>query len=153
MLPVTRLLIRSLLLLAIIQPTLVSAAGAGVPVIPLRIADHIFTVEVAHTEPARMHGLMKRTSLPENGGMLFVFREISRHSMWMVNTPLPLSVAFLDKHGVILNIADMTPHARQAHESIGLSRYAIEMHQGWFKARQIKAGHQVLGLEKAPAAE
>jgi uncharacterized protein len=149
----TRFITCPLLLLAITQPALVNAAGAGVPVIPLRIADHTFTVEVAHTEATRMRGLMKRTSLPGNRGMLFVFREISRHSMWMVNTPLPLSVAFLDERGVILNIADMTPYTRQAHESTGPSKYAIEMNQGWFKARQIKSGNQVYGLGKAPSVE
>lgn len=152
MLSATRIFLHCLFFLAIAPPVLANAAGT-VPVIPLRIGNHTFTVEVAHTETTRTRGLMERTSLPANRGMLFVFRELSRHSMWMVKTPLPLSVAFLDEHGIILNIADMTPHTRQAHDSSGLSRYAIEMNQGWFQARQIKTGNQVYGLEKAPAAE
>lgn len=152
MLSAIRFFVHCLFFLTIIPPVLANAAGR-IPVIPLWIGSHTFTVEVAHTEATRTRGLMERTSLPGNRGMLFVFRELSRHSMWMVKTPLPLSVAFLDEQGVILNIADMMPHTRQAHDSSGLSRYAIEMNQGWFEARQIKTGDRVYGLGKAPAAE
>ena len=85
--------------------------------------------------------------------MLFVFPETGRHSMWMVNTPIPLSVAFVDEKGVILNIADMAPHTETVHASIGEAKYAVETNFGWFRARGIKAGNRIVGLEKAPSAE
>lgn len=132
---------------------LVGLARADTPVIPLRIAGHSIEVEVAHTSQARMQGLMYRTSLPENHGMLFVFPELSRHSMWMVNTFVPLSVAFIDRRGVILNIADMAPQTEDVHTSKGDARYALEMTGGWFARRGIKPGAKVEGLAAAPAAE
>ena len=123
------------------------------PVRQLRISHHTFSVEVAHTEPARIQGLMFRQSLGENDGMLFVFSRPERYSMWMMNTDIPLSVAFLDEKGVILNIADMMPRTATAHSSAGAAKYALEMNLGWFAARNIKSGQRIEGLEKVPAAE
>lgn len=128
-------------------------ASAEIPKIRLQISGHILAVEVAHTQMSRSQGLMFRQAMAENHGMLFVFPDRAYHSMWMVNTDIPLSVAFLDEKGMILNIADMVPHTRTAHGSAGVAKYAIEMNLGWFWARQIKAGAYVMGLEKAPAAE
>jgi uncharacterized membrane protein (UPF0127 family) len=140
--------------LAILLILLVSApASAEMPVIQLKIANHILSTEVAHTQTSRTQGLMYRQSMSENRGMLFVFPETGYHSMWMVNTNIPLSVAFVDEKGVILNIADMVPHTKMAHGSAGAAKYAIEANLGWFWERGIKAGKHVSGLEKAPAAE
>lgn len=127
--------------------------SAEMPLIQLKIANHTLPVEVAHTQTSRSQGLMYRQSMGENSGMLFVFPEAGRHSMWMANTDIPLSVAFLDENGVILNIADMVPRTRTAHSSAGAAKYAIETNVGWFKTREIKVGAQVIGLKKAPAAE
>jgi uncharacterized membrane protein (UPF0127 family) len=102
---------------------------------------------------ARSQGLMYRESLEENSGMLFVFTDANYYSMWMKDTYIPLSVAFIDEQGVILNIEDMQPETRTAHDSEGLAKYALEMNKGWFAARKISAGAKVGGLEKAPAAE
>ena len=96
---------------------------------------------------------MSRQSMDENDGMLFVFPEAGHHSMWMMNTDIPLSVAFLDEKGVILNIADMTPHTATAHHSAGAAKYAIETNLGWFSTRNVKPGERVLGLDKMPVAE
>lgn len=95
---------------------------------------------------------MYRESLEENAGMLFVFPEAGHYSMWMKDTYIPLSVAFIDEHGVILNIANMLPQTRTAHDSSGMVKYALEMNMGWFSVRKIVAGAQVIGLEQAPAA-
>ena len=119
----------------------------------LEVSGHVLTVELAHTQPARARGLMFRQSLPENSGMLFVFPQAGPHSMWMMNTDIPLSVAFLDERGVVLNIADMMPRTATAHRSAGSAKYALEMNIGWFTARNIKAGTKVTGLDKVPAAE
>jgi len=131
-----------------------SAAGASAqqPEVTLMINDQRLRAEVAHTEPTRTQGLMHRRMLPEDRGMLFVFRESALHGMWMMNTYVPLSVAFLDERGVIINIADMEPHARTTHSATQPAKYALEVNRGWFARRGIKAGDRVAGIERAPPA-
>jgi uncharacterized membrane protein (UPF0127 family) len=129
-----------------------AAAQPQLPEITLSINGHRIVAEVASTDPERSRGLMYRRMLPENRGMLFVFREPALHGMWMLNTYIPLSVAFLDANGVILNIEDMQPHTRDAHLARRPAKYALETNQGWFRKRGIKPGDRVLGLEQAPAA-
>jgi uncharacterized membrane protein (UPF0127 family) len=114
----------------------------------LKVGNHPLKVEVAANEPERMQGLMYRETLGKDDGMLFVFDELGYHSMWMKNTPLPLSVAFVDDDGKILNILDMKPHTLDSHMAAGPARYAIETNKGWFAARKIKAGDKVTGLPK-----
>jgi hypothetical protein len=93
---------------------------------------------------------MHRRILPENRGMLFVFRETANHAMWMMNTYVPLSVAFLDERGTIINIEDMKPHSRDTHAAARPAKYALEANRGWFAKRGIKPGAKVEGLERAP---
>jgi hypothetical protein len=129
-----------------------SAAGALAqqPEITLTVNDQRLMVEVAHTEASRMQGLMHRRMLPESRGMLFVFREPALHGMWMMNTYVPLSVAFLDERGVIINIADMEPHTRTTHSAARPAKYALEVNRGWFAKRGVKSGMRVEGIEQAP---
>lgn len=129
------------------------AAAAQMPEIPLAVNGHALTVEVAVTDETRSRGLMHRRILPENRGMLFVFREIGNHAMWMMNTYVPLSVAFLDERGTIINIEDMKPHSRDTHAAARPAKYALEANRGWFAKRGIKAGAKVEGLERAPPAK
>lgn len=129
------------------------ASGNDNPQISLQISGHTLSAEIAHTQWSRSQGLMYRESLAENSGMLFVFTEASYYSMWMKDTYIPLSVAFIDEQGVILNIEDMQPETRTAHDSEGMAKYALEMNKGWFAVRKIAAGARVTGLNKAPAAE
>ena len=129
-----------------------SGALADLPEVTLEVGGHKLTAEVANTEPQRSKGLMHRRMLPENRGMLFVFQDVAMHGMWMMNTYLPLSVAFLDREGTIINIADMQPHTQDAHNATRPAKYALEMNQGWFAKRGIKAGAKIQGLEKAGAA-
>ncbi len=129
------------------------AARAGMPEITLTIAGHKLTAEVASTDADRMQGLMHRRMLPENRGMLFVFPEVAFHGMWMMNTYIPLSVAFLDQDGVIINIADMAPHTRDNHSAAKPAKYALEANLGWFRKRGIKPGARVEGLAQASAAK
>lgn len=126
------------------------AAGAGLPEITLSINGHKLTAEVAHTEPSRTEGLMHRRILPESRGMLFVFEDVGRHAMWMMNTHIPLSVAFLDEQGVIINIADMKPRTQDSHPAAKPARYALEVNRGWFAKRGIKAGARIEGIDRAP---
>ena len=129
------------------------SASAEIPTIHLKVSGHTLSAEVAYKKESRIRGLMYRSFMDKNSGMLFVFPETTRHSMWMINTYIPLSIAFLDKNGIILNIIDMSPHTRTKHTAASEAKYALEMNLGWFSAKNIKAGKKITGLEKAPNAE
>jgi uncharacterized membrane protein (UPF0127 family) len=137
---------------ALIMLLSAAPARAELPEIALSVNGHQLTAEVAHNESSRTEGLMHRRILPENRGMLFVFTDVSRHAMWMMNTHVPLSVAFLDERGVIINIEDMKPHTRDAHAAAKPAKYALEMNRGWFEKRGIRPGAKIEGIERAPPA-
>ena len=128
------------------------AAYAQLPEIGLTINGHKLVAEVASTDATRTEGLMHRRILPESRGMLFVFRETAVHAMWMMNTYVPLSVAFIDGDGVIINIEDMEPHTRDTHPAAKPAKYALEVNRGWFRKHGIKAGARVEGIDRAPPA-
>jgi len=127
-----------------------SAQAQQLPEIALTANGHRLTVEVAYTDETRMQGLMHRRILPENRGMLFVFRDVAQHAMWMMNTHIPLSVAFLDERGVIINVEDMKPRTQDTHPAAKPARYALEVNRGWFRKRGIESGAKIEGLERAP---
>ena len=132
---------------------LATAAGAlQMPEVTLSIGEHKLMAEVASTDANRTQGLMHRRILPEDRGMLFVFPNVARHAMWMMNTYIPLSVAFLDEQGVIINIEDMKPQTQDTHPAARPAKYALEMNLGWFKKRGIKPGAKLEGLDRAPTA-
>lgn len=85
--------------------------------------------------------------------MLFVFERRGLWGMWMKNTYIPLSVAFIDDDGRIVNIEDMQPHTEDAHNAAAPVRYALEVNLGWFAKRGIKAGAKVEGLRQVPPAK
>lgn len=126
-----------------------AAATKPLPVVTVKIAGHALRAEVVTTPELRARGLMFREKLGKNDGMLFIFDEPGYHSMWMMNTFIPLSVAFLDGEGRILNIEDMQPKTLDSHVAQGPARYAIETNLGWFAERRIKAGDKVTGLPKS----
>ena len=108
------------------------------------------TAEVADTPALRTRGLMGRQSLPPNHGMLFVFEQPQQQCFWMRNTPLPLTIVFMDDEGRISSMADMQPLSEATHCSQIPVRYALEMEQGWFAKRGIQPGEIIRGI--APAA-
>ena len=124
----------------------VASAAGGDARLPLQIGPHAFLVEVAATAQQRQHGLMGRTHLPADGGMLFVFAHPGRHCFWMRDTPLPLSIAFIDAGGRIVGLADMQPRSEALHCSGTDVRYALEVRQGEFQRRGITPRAQVGGL-------
>jgi hypothetical protein len=128
-------------------------AEQALPELALEIKGHPLTAEVAATDPQRATGLMHRRMLPENRGMLFVFPYSAPQSFWMMNTYIPLSIAFIDEHGAIVNIADMKPLTTDSRSSTRPAKYALEMNRGWFAKRGIKAGSRVEGLKRAPPAQ
>jgi hypothetical protein len=142
-------------LLVLLSVTLAGYAHAqspaGLPVVKLTAGMHVVRAELAADFTTRMQGLMYRESLAPNAGMLFVFDEVSVHCMWMKNTLIPLSVAFIDAGGAIVNIADMQPHSEQSHCAARPALFALEMAQGWFAQRGIKTGTRLGGLERFQA--
>ena len=125
-----------------------AAARAELPVVQLATGMHLIRAELADSMGTRMEGLMYRKSMPQGSGMVFVFDETAAHCMWMKNTLIPLSVAFIDGAGTIINIADMQPHSEQSHCASRPARYALEMNLGWFAQRGIRPGAKLRGLEK-----
>ena len=120
---------------------------------PLKIKGYVIRVEVANNEDARRTGLMFRDALAEHQGMLFVYEIEGRHAMWMKNTLIPLSVAFIDRSGRIINIEDMQPQTEDVHGARASAAFSLETNQGWFKKRGIKAGDRVHGLERVPPSQ
>jgi uncharacterized membrane protein (UPF0127 family) len=100
-------------------------------------------VEIADTPEKRSQGLMNRESVPEGAGMLFVWPEDSASGFWMKDTLVPLSVAFIDSAGNILDIQDMEPLDETLHNSPEPYRYAVEVNQGWFEEHGVAAGDNV----------
>ena len=135
-------------LLALALAAFAAAASAQAPVVQLTAGMHLVRAEVAADFTTRAQGLMYRESLAPNAGMLFVFDEAAIHCMWMKNTLIPLSVAFLDANGTIINIADMQPHSEQSHCASKPAVFALEMTRGWFAQRNIKPGTRLGGLDK-----
>ena len=139
---------RTLTLALLLAAAPALAQQPPLPTVELGAGMHLIRAELAATDAARALGLMHRTSLAPNGGMLFVFDAPGAYCMWMKNTPLPLSVAFIDAAGAIVNIEDMQPHTEQSHCAARPVSYALEMRQGWFAARGIRAGERLRGLDR-----
>ncbi|MDR2614272.1 MAG: DUF192 domain-containing protein, partial [Candidatus Accumulibacter sp.] len=117
---------------ALVLSFLAIPATAQMPSIELTVGFHRIEAEVAADPASRARGLMHRKRLDAHRGMLFVFPQAARHCMWMRNTFLPLSVAFLDEEGRILNIEDMAPQTEENHCASGPARFALEMNRGYF---------------------
>ncbi len=109
---------------------------------------YVIKAEVAANEAERQQGLMFREKMAANEGMVFIFDAPAAVCMWMKNTPLPLSVAFLDDAGKIINIEDMKPQSTDTHCAKKQARYALEMNLGWFKQKNIKPGTVISGLPR-----
>ena len=124
------------------------AQNQKLTVIELKAGMYRIEAELADTPAARQTGLMYRTFMPTNSGMLFVFEEKAIHCFWMRNTKLPLSIAFLDDDGKIVNISDMEPETQNNHCPRSSVRYALEMNQKWFAQRAIGPGTVIQGLPK-----
>ncbi len=135
-------------LIAVLAVACVATAHAELPTVQLSAGMHLIRAEVAADVSTRMQGLMHRESLAPNAGMLFIFEDAAIHCMWMKNTLIPLSVAFIDQGGAIINVADMQPHSEQSHCASAPARFALEMTKGWFAQRGVKPGMKLGGLEK-----
>jgi hypothetical protein len=138
-------------LLVMLAAVAAPALAQGLPSIQLNAGMHLIHAEVAADMASRSQGLMFRKSLGPNAGMVFIFDEEAQHCMWMKNTLLALSVAFLDASGTIINIENMAPQTEDTHCAKRPARYALEMERGWFASHGIKAGTKLGGIEKLGA--
>jgi uncharacterized membrane protein (UPF0127 family) len=138
----------ALLLVAALLASAAHAQQPPLPTVQLAAGMHAIRAEVADRMDSRMQGLMFRKSMSANDGMLFVFEETTKHCMWMKNTLIPLSVAFMDDAGTIVTVLEMQPHDETSRCATQPARYALEMNKGWFSQRGIKAGTKLRGLEK-----
>ena len=117
----------------------------NLPRVRLAAGMHQIDAQVARTPEQRAIGLMHRKEMPQHEGMLFVFEQPATQCFWMKNTPLPLTAAFVADDGSIVNLADMKPLVEDSHCSAKPVRYVLEMNQGWFARRGIKAGARLGG--------
>ncbi|QWD85035.1 DUF192 domain-containing protein [Polynucleobacter asymbioticus] len=122
--------------------------NVGLPTIELKTGIYRIQAELADTPKAREVGLMNRTSMPTNSGMLFVFEQKAGHCFWMNNTKIPLSIAFIADDGKIVNIEEMQAETTNNHCPKAAVRYALEMNKQWFSERVIVPGTVIQGLPK-----
>ena len=115
------------------------------PTIELTAGMHVIRAEVAQTPEQQMIGMMFRKEMGANEAMLFVNEARETRCFWMRNTLIPLSIAFIADDGTVVNIADMAPRSETSHCSLQPVRFALEMNQGWFAKRGIKAGFKLRG--------
>ena len=106
---------------------------------------HLIDAQVAASDATRATGLMFRKEMPQTEGMLFVFEQPIVQCFWMKNTLLPLTIAFVADDGTIVNLADMKPQTTDSHCSTKPVRYVLEMNQGWFGKKGLKAGFKLGG--------
>jgi len=130
-----------------------SVQAATLPMVRLTLGTGTLDVEVASNKSQRSLGLMNRAFMPESRGMLFVYPAPAYFCMWMKNTKIPLSVAFIDAQGLVINIEDMAPQTETNHCTQRNATYALEANHGWFAKHGVSVGSQIIGLEKAPQGE
>jgi uncharacterized membrane protein (UPF0127 family) len=106
----------------------------------------VIDAAVAANDADREQGLMYRTNLGPNEGMLFVFNENAGHCFWMKNTLIPLSIAFMRADGTITDIDEMQAETTNNHCPTHNGVFALEMPKGWFTSKGIKPGMQIQGL-------
>ena len=122
--------------------------NVGLPTIELKTGIYRIQAELADTPKSREVGLMNRTSMPTNSGMLFVFEQKAGHCFWMNNTKIPLSIAFIADDGKIVNIDEMQAETTNNHCPTAPVRYALEMNKQWFSERVIVPGTVMTGLPR-----
>ena len=136
---------------ACIAASAVAQSGPqSLPRIRLNAGIHNIDAELARTPEQREIGLMFRTSMGPNEGMLFAFERAGQQCFWMKNTLIPLDVAFVADDGSVVNIDRMKPQTLDGHCSERPVRFVLEMNDGWFAKRGIKPGQKIKGLPAAP---
>jgi len=150
MICIKRLLVQTCAAFMVLLPALPAARAQDrpqpkLPTVDLRAGMHLIRAELAVSAEQQATGMMFRTTMGANEGMLFVNDDAGVRCFWMRNTLIPLTIAFLDDDGTIVNLADMQPQSDRSHCSARPVRYALEMNQGWFAKRGIQPGFRLRG--------
>ncbi|GAA0218527.1 DUF192 domain-containing protein [Castellaniella daejeonensis] len=127
-----------------------AAAQPPLPTVTLRVGTHAIQAEYADTPETLSAGLMHRTALAADSGMLFDLGDPDIHCFWMKNTLIPLSIAFIGRNGRIVDIQDMQPGSLDPHCPPAPITQALEMNQGWFTRAGVKAGDRVTRRDGQP---
>lgn len=127
-----------------------TAAQPRLPTVDIQAGMHIIKAELASTPEQQATGMMFRTEMGTNEGMLFVSEVPAPRCFWMRNTLIPLSIAFIADDGTIVNIAEMEPRSERSHCSAQPVRFALEMNRGWFAKRGLKPGSRLTGKPFRP---
>ena len=150
----TRLTRHLLAALALAATALASHAQESpqmnLPRVALSAGMYQIDAQVAQTSAEHQIGLMHRAEMPQHEGMLFVVERPGVQCFWMRNTILPLTAAFVDDDGTIVNLADMKPVTEDPHCSAKPVRFVLEMNLGWFNKKGIKAGSKLGGAPFKP---
>ena len=112
--------------------------------IELILGDEVFTVEVARKKEDKEKGLMYRESLDKRKGMLFVYKEEKRPGFWNANVNFPLSIAFINKNRIIMQIEDMEAGNPKTIRSRFSICYALELLQGTFNEINVEVGDKII---------
>ena len=128
--------------------SLAQSINSSLPIIELKTGIYRIQAEIASTPQARQVGLMNRTSMPTDSGMLFIFDQKATHCFWMSNTKIPLAIAFIADDGKIVNIEEMQAETLNNHCPKAPIRYALEMNRQWFSQRAIGPGGVIQGLPR-----
>jgi uncharacterized membrane protein (UPF0127 family) len=120
-----------------------SKQASPLPTTTMKLGQAQFQIEIANTDPTREFGLMKRDSMPNNHGMIFVFPDETPRAFWMKNTRFPLDIIFLDHDGKIVSFKQMKAYDLSTVPSDAAAKYAIELNLGVVKAAGINVGDQV----------
>jgi uncharacterized membrane protein (UPF0127 family) len=122
-----------------------SAPQTNLPRVKITAGMHLIDAQFAATPEQRSVGLMHRQEMPAHEGMLFAFEEATVQCFWMKNTLIPLTAAFVADDGTVVNLEDMKPQTTESHCSKKPVRYVLEMNQGWFSKKGVKAGFKLGG--------
>jgi uncharacterized membrane protein (UPF0127 family) len=131
------------------QPKNSDSTPFGLRVVQLKIASSSLFAEVADTPQTSANGLMFRDSLPADHGMLFIFEQPETASFWMKNTKIPLSIAYIDSAGKILEIKSLKPLDETPIPSAsGEVAFALEVNDGWFTRNGASTGATISGIPR-----
>ncbi|MFP6738039.1 MAG: DUF192 domain-containing protein [Planctomycetota bacterium] len=144
---------QGLLFLTLVLPVVVSSCSEPVlqPVpraarLNLQVGQRELSIEVAYSDVTRKRGLMFRKALEKDSGMLFVFPRKKMLSFWMRDTLIPLSIAYIDDSGKVMQIKEMAPRDETSVSSDFFVRYALEVDLGWYEKAGLKEGDSIPGF-------
>jgi uncharacterized protein len=100
-------------------------------------------VEIARTPGEQEKGLMNRTRLDDDAGMVFVFAGTERHGFWMKNTLIPLDLIFIGEDGRVAAVVERSPLGLDTDDGGVASRYVLEVNRGGSRAHGVKPGDRV----------